>query len=64
MGGDERARGAGRRTCVKCDGPLPEGQRRTPLLFCSRRHAAEAAFLTLLVVMGIVRALRWWGVLG
>ncbi|WTO37633.1 hypothetical protein OG399_26190 [Streptomyces achromogenes] len=64
MGGEERARHAGRRTCLKCGGPLPESPRRTPRVFCSRRHAGEAVFLTVLVVMGIVRALRWTGVLG
>ncbi|WP_405446933.1 hypothetical protein OG350_11750 [Streptomyces achromogenes] len=64
MGGGERARGAGRRTCPKCGKPLPESPRRIPRVFCSRRHAGEAAFLTLLVVLGIVRALRWSGILG
>lgn len=67
MGGGHRAHGAQEakgRTCLKCGEPLPESRRWIPRLFCSRRHAAEAAFTALLVVLAIVRALRWWGILG
>lgn len=56
MGGEIQAQGAteaGSRTCLRCDNTLPA--RRIPRLFCSPRHAAQAAFAALLFVFAVER---------
>ncbi|MBW8702402.1 hypothetical protein MBT84_22630 [Streptomyces sp. MBT84] len=56
MGVEIRAQGATEaksRTCLRCDNPLPA--RRIPRLFCSPRHAAQAAFAALLFVFAVER---------
>ncbi|MEV6838678.1 hypothetical protein AB0N17_29900 [Streptomyces sp. NPDC051133] len=60
MGGETGARSARRakrRTCLKCDGPLPESTRPVPRLFCSWRHAASGALMSVFIAVVLIARL-------